>query len=382
MKSAETPLDPLKLHAELRGKIATQPTSDVTPATLAALYTPGVGEVSRHLAEHPEATRDYTVKSNSLAVISDGSAVLGLGNIGPYGAMPVMEGKAMLFKSLAGINAWPLVLDTQDTEQIIATIKAVAPSFGAINLEDISAPRCYEIEDRLHDELDIPVMHDDQHATAIVVLAGIMNAMKVVGKQLGTARVVVVGAGAAGSAVARLLVEAGVPDVVLVDSRGIIGLHRTDLDTYKSKWAQITNPRELQGDAAIAFAGADAVVAVSGPGAITPAHIRAMAPGAIVFALANPTPEIDPAAAHTAGAAVVATGRSDYPNQINNVLVFPGIFKGMLASGVNRVTSEIKLRAAAALAGLVPHPTPERIIPSVFDEGVAEAVASSVAAVR
>jgi len=373
----QTP-DPIERHRQLRGKIQTQSKAELTPESLGVYYTPGVGEVSLHLSAHPEAAGELTIKGNSLAVVSDGSAVLGLGNIGPYGALPVMEGKAMLFKDLAGIDAWPLVLDTQDTEAIIATVKAVAPNFGAINLEDISAPRCYEIEERLQAELSIPVMHDDQHATAIVALAGLINAFKVVGKDLPAAAIVVVGAGAAGSAIARLLVKYGVRDVVIADSRGILGPDRTDLDKYKRAWAKITNPRGLNGPAAVAITGADAVVAVSAPGSLTSGHIQSMAPSPIVFALANPTPEITPDEAHAAGAAVVATGRSDFPNQINNVLVFPGIFRGMLDAGVNQVTTEIKLRAATALAALVAHPTAARIVPSVFDQGVAESVAGAV----
>ncbi len=370
--------NPIERHRQLHGKIQVQSKAALTPESLAIYYTPGVGEVSMHLASHPEAAGELTLKGNSLAVVSDGSAVLGLGDIGPYGALPVMEGKAMLFKTLGGIDAWPLVLDTQDTEAIIATVKAVAPNFGAINLEDISAPRCYEIEERLQAELDIPVMHDDQHATAIVALAGLINAFKVVGKDLPAAKIVVIGAGAAGSAIARLLVDHGVRDVVIVDSKGILSSGRTDLDKYKQAWAKITNPRGLTGPASVALAGADAVVAVSVPGSVTGTHIRSMATSPIVFALANPTPEISPAEAHAAGATVVATGRSDFPNQINNVLVFPGIFRGMLDSGVNRVTTEIKLSAATAIAALVVSPTADKIVPSVFDDGVAEAVAAAV----
>ena len=370
--------NPIERHRQLHGKIQTLSKAELTPETLAVYYTPGVGEVSMHLSAHPEAAGELTLKGNSLAVVSDGSAVLGLGNIGPYGALPVMEGKAMLFKDLGGIDAWPLVLDTQDTEAIIATVKAVAPNFGAINLEDISAPRCYEIEERLQAELDIPVMHDDQHATAIVALAGLINAFKVVGKDISAAAIVVIGSGAAGSAIARLLVEYGVGSVVITDSRGIVSPDRTDLDKYKQQWAKITNPRGLTGLAAVALTGADAVVAVSAPGSLTSAHIKSMAQNPVVFALANPTPEIPPDEAHAAGATVVATGRSDYPNQINNVMVFPGIFRGMLDAGVNKVTTEIKLRAATALAALVVSPTADRIVPSVFDEGVAAAVAGAV----
>ncbi|MDB5178194.1 MAG: malate dehydrogenase Mdh [Patescibacteria group bacterium] len=378
MTNAQSHPDPIEAHRRLGGKIAVQAKAELTAEALAALYTPGVGQASSYLAEHPEAARELTIKRNSLAVISDGSAVLGLGNIGPYGALPVMEGKAMLFKQLADIDAWPLVLDTQDTEGIIAAVKAVAPVFGAINLEDIAAPACYEIEERLQEALDIPVMHDDQHATAIIALAGLINAFKVVGKDLRAARVVIVGAGAAGSALLRLLLDYGLSDVVLTDSRGIVEPSRTNLDPYKQQWARLGNPRHLTGDAGVALRGADAVVAVSVPGAVTAAQVKTMAKDPVVFALANPTPEIMPEDAKAAGAAVIATGRSDFPNQINNVLVFPGIFRGMLDSGVREVTPAIKLRAAQALAGLVPHPTAGRIVPSALDREVALAVAAAV----
>lgn len=372
--------DPLELHRQLAGKIATQSKVKLTPEALAALYTPGVGKVSTHLAAHPEDARQLTLKHNSLAVISDGTAVLGLGNIGPYGALPVMEGKAMLFKELADIDAWPLVLDSTNTEATIAAIKAVAPTFGAINLEDFAAPACYEIEDRLQAELDIPVMHDDQHATAIIALAGLINAFKVVKKDLKPAKIAIIGAGAAGSALLRLLLEYGVTDVVMTDSKGIVEPSRTNLDPYKQQWARLGNPRRLTGDAANAMNGADAVVALSVPGSVTADHIRSMASSPVVFTLANPTPEIMPEDAKTAGAAVIATGRSDFPNQINNVLVFPGIFRGMLDAGIKAVTPAIKLRAAQTLAALVSQPTAEVIVPSVFDDRVAPAVAAAVRA--
>jgi malate dehydrogenase (oxaloacetate-decarboxylating) len=284
----------------------------------------------------------------------------------------------MLFKELAGIDAWPLVLDTQDTESIIATIKAVAPVFGAINLEDIAAPACYDIEDRLQAELDIPIMHDDQHATAIITLAGLINAFKVVKKDLRQAKITVIGAGAAGSALLKLLIDYGVTDVVMTDSKAIVEPNRSDLDPYKRRWAELGNPRHLTGDAATAIADADAVVAVSVPGAVTTDHIRSMAQDPIVFTLSNPTPEIMPDQARAAGAAIIATGRSDFPNQINNVLVFPGIFRGMLDSGVRSVTPAIKLRAAQALADLVSTPTTDCIVPSVFDKAVAPTVAAAV----
>lgn len=380
MTSSSAPLDPIDLHRQLQGKLAVTPKIELTPQTLAALYTPGVGLVSSRLAEHPEEAAELTLKGRSVAVISDGSAVLGLGNIGPLGALPVMEGKALLFKALGGLDAWPLVLATQDTQEIIAAVQAVAPTFGAINLEDISAPRCYEVEEQLQAVLDIPVMHDDQHATAIVALAGLINAFKVVGKDLKTAKLVVVGAGAAGSAILRLLVDYGATDVVMTDSKGIVEPSRTNLDPYKQRWATLSNPRRLHGCAEVALHGADAVIAVSVPGSVTAEHVRSMADKAIVFALSNPTPEIMPDDAKAAGAAVIATGRSDYPNQINNVLVFPGVFKGLIAAGARAVTPQMKLRAAAALAALVPEPTAELVIPSALDPDVPAAVAGAVSA--
>lgn len=372
------PIDPIELHRQLQGKLAVQAKTDLTPDTLAALYTPGVGQVSAHLAKHPEEAGVLTLKGRTVAVVSDGSAVLGLGNIGPAGALPVMEGKALLFKELGGLDAWPIVLDTQDPAEIVAAVRAIAPTFGAVNLEDIAAPACYEVEEQLQAALDIPVMHDDQHATAIVALAGLMNAFKVVGKDLKQAKIVVVGAGAAGSAILRLLDDYGVADVVMTDSKGIVEGGRTNLDPYKQRWAKLSNPRGLSGAPEVALAGADAVVAVSVPGSVTPEHVRSMAERPVVFALSNPTPEIMPEQALAAGAAVVATGRSDFPNQINNVLVFPGVFKGLLAAGVRQVTPEIKLRAATALAALVPEPTAEHIIPSALDPAVPEAIASAV----
>ena len=379
MTKPTTPaLDPIELHRRLQGKLAVVSKTKLTPETLAALYTPGVGEVCREIADHPDMATTLTLKGRSVAVVSDGSAVLGLGNIGPLGALPVMEGKAILFKDLGGLDAWPIVLSTQNVDEIVAAVTAIAPTFGAINLEDISAPRCYEVEERLQEALDIPVMHDDQHATAIVALAGLINAAKVVAKDLRACRVVVVGAGAAGSGLFRLLVDYGVTDVVLTDSKGIVEPTRTNLDAYKQRWAQLGNPRHLTGDVGVALAGADIVVGVTVPGAFTAAHIKTMASQPIVFALANPTPEIMPDAAIAAGAAVVATGRSDYANQINNVLVFPGLFKGLLAHNAPAVTTAIKLACAAALADLIPQPTANQIIPSALDPRVAPTVAAAV----
>ena len=319
-----------------------------------------------------------SVKKNSVAVISDGSAVLGLGNIGPYGALPVMEGKALLFKQLANIDAWPIVLATQDPDEIVRVVKAIAPAFGGINLEDIAAPQCFAIEQALIKELGIPVMHDDQHGTAIVVLAGLINAVKVAKKQLGKLRVVVNGAGAAGIAVARLLSAAGVKDLVLVDRSGIIGPTRTGLTPVKQELLAFTNPRQLAGALAEALSGADVFIGVSGKGALVAELVTTRAPRAIVFALANPEPEILPDEAKKAGAVVVATGRSDFPNQINNALVFPGIFRGALDRGVVAITEASKLRAAKALAALVANPVAAKIVPDMLDRRVVSAVARAV----
>jgi malate dehydrogenase (oxaloacetate-decarboxylating) len=345
---------------------------------LSLYYTPGVGVASRHLAAHPEDARKLSVKRNSVAVVSDGSAVLGLGNIGPYGALPVMEGKALIFKEFAGIDAWPLVLDTQDPDEIVRTVLAIAPNFGGINLEDIKAPECFEVEERLMRELDIPVMHDDQHGTAIVVLAGLLNATKVVKKSLKKLRVVIMGAGAAGVAVAKLLRAAGIDDIIILDRAGTIYKGKEGLNASKQELAKLTNPRRIKGQLADALDGADAFVGVSGPGLLTSEHIRMMAPRAIVFALSNPVPEILPDEAKAGGAAVIATGRSDFPNQINNALVFPGIFRGALDKGVQKITEETKLRAAKALAALIKNPTANKIIPDVFDRRVVPSVAKEV----
>ncbi len=343
---------------------------------LSLLYTPGVAEVSLAIAEDPALSRRYTARGNTVAVISDGTAVLGLGDIGPLGAMPVMEGKAVLFKHFADIDAVPVVMETGSVDELVEAIVRIAPSYGGINLEDISAPRCFEIEDQLKERLDIPVFHDDQHGTAIVVLAGLLNAVKVLDRDLAEQRIVVSGAGAAGVAVTRLLQRAGVRDVVVCDSRGIISAAREDLTGHKARLAASTNPRGLTGRIATALDGADVFVGVSG-GTVPEAEVAAMAPGGMVFALANPTPEVHPDVARR-HAAVVATGRSDFPNQINNVLAFPGIFRGALDAGATQITEAMKLAAARAIAGLVEHPTPDRIVPSVFQEGVAEAVATAV----
>lgn len=370
----------LKAHKKLRGKLEIRSKAALkNKDDWSTFYTPGVAAVSLHLAKNPKDAREYSIKRNTVAVISDGSAVLGLGNIGPLGALPVMEGKCVIFKEMANVDAFPLVLATQDTEEIIETIKRIAPVFGGINLEDIAAPRCFEIEMRLKRELDIPVMHDDQHGTAIVVLAGLINAAKVVKKKLSGMKIVVVGAGAAGRAVALLLVKYGVKDVIVTDSRGIISKKRLDIGkSYKKDLAGITNPRNLAGTVEDALKGADVVIGVSGPGTLTEAHVASMAKNAIVFALANPTPEIMPELAKRGGAMVIATGRSDYPNQVNNSLVFPGIFRGALDRGVSAITDEMKVRAAEALAKLVKNPTKEAILPKTGDKKAVIAVAKSV----
>ncbi len=368
----------LALHKKLGGKIEVRSRACATRDSLKLLYTPGVGAVSMFLHEHPDKTRLYTGVGRTVAIVSDGSAVLGLGNIGPEAALPVMEGKALLFKEFGGVDAIPIVLSCHDTEDIIAAVKAIAPSFGGINLEDIAAPQCFEVEARLKEELTIPVMHDDQHGTAIVVLAGLINALKVAHKSPGRARITVVGAGAAGTAIAKLLVGFGVGDVVVVDSKGIIEPGRHYLHPYKKELAALTNHERRVGGVREAVAGADVLIGVSGPGTILPEHIRVMAQRPIVFALANPVPEIMPDEAIAAGAYVVGTGRSDFPNQLNNVLAFPGVFQGALSHGVTQITDTMKLKAAKKLAALVQKPTPTHIIPSTFDKRVVNAVASAI----
>lgn len=369
----------LAAHKRVGGKIRVKSAFRVkTPKDLSLYYTPGVGAVSSHLAKHKKETKNYTIRKGMIAVISDGSAVLGLGNIGPEGALPVLEGKSLLFKEFADVEAFPIALATQDAEEIIRTVKNISPVFAGINLEDIAAPRCFEIESRLIDELDIPVMHDDQHGTAIVVLAGLLNAFRVVRKDIKKSIVVIVGAGAAGSGITELLNAYGAGDVILVDRKGIVYRGREDSDRHKKYLANITNAENRKGTLEDALRGADAVIGVSGPGMISPTHIRSMAPRPIVFAMANPVPEIYPDAAKEAGAAVVATGRSDFPNQINNVLVFPGVFKGALEGGVRKITVKMKLRAALAIARLVKRPTAERIIPSVFNKNVVRGVAEAM----
>ncbi len=368
----------IERHRELRGKVEIHPKTEVTDETLEILYTPGVGDVASHLAKDGDDARELTIRGNSVAVVSDGSAVLGLGDIGALGALPVMEGKAMLFKQRAGIDAFPIVLSTKDADEIVAAVRAIAPTFGAINLEDIAAPRCYEVERRLEQELDIPVVHDDQHATAIAVLAALENAFSILDKRFEAAKVAIVGAGAAGMATAALLRARGTREVVVTDSEGIVSADRDDLDEQKRSFVELTG-RERGGSVEDALRDADAVVGVSVAGAIERSHVEMMARDPVVFALANPDPEIEPGAAREAGAAIVATGRSDHPNQVNNALVFPGLFRGLLDARVRDVTDEIKLSAARALAALVDSPSPDRILPSEFDDGLVEAVASAVA---
>ncbi|HMO78161.1 MAG TPA: NADP-dependent malic enzyme [Candidatus Paceibacterota bacterium] len=369
----------LALHKKLKGKLEVVSKGKLlTCDDWSTMYTPGVGAVSSHLAKYPKDAREYTMKRNTVAVISDGSAVLGLGNIGPIAALPVMEGKCAILKEMANIDGIPIVLDVHDTESIIKVVKAIAPTFGAINLEDIAAPQCFEIEERLKAELDIPVMHDDQHGTAVVVLAGLINAAKVVGKALQKLKVVVVGAGAAGRAVTLLLLKAGVENVIVTDSKGIIYKGRRDLSGYKMKLSEVTNINKVQGDVLNAVTGSDVVIGVSGPGTIAQFHVEAMAEKAIVFALANPIPEILPEDARRAGAMVVATGRSDFPNQVNNALAFPGIFRGALDRGVKNITDEMKLVAAKKIAAMIKKPTADMVIPSVMTPNLVKIVASAV----
>ena len=373
----------LRLHEQWQGKLNTVPKMDIkTREDLALAYTPGVAEPCRKIAANPADAYKYTMKANTVAVVSDGSAVLGLGNIGPLAAMPVMEGKCALFKAFGGVNAVPLCLDTQDVDEIVETVKRLAPSFGGINLEDISAPRCFEIERRLIDELDIPVFHDDQHGTAIVVLSGIINALRLVGKDKASVRVVVNGAGSAGIAIAKLLLSYGFAHVTMCDIRGILSSSYEGMNPAQEAMLAVTNLEDKSGTLADAMEGADIVIGVSAPGVITPDMVASMADDAIVFAMANPTPEIFPDKARAAGARVVGTGRSDFPNQVNNVIAFPGIFKGALQARAERITEPMKLAAAEALAALVSDEelTEEFIMPDPFDPRVADAVADAVRA--
>ncbi|MCI9463771.1 MAG: NADP-dependent malic enzyme [Lachnospiraceae bacterium] len=373
----------LKLHEEWNGKLETVSKTPVkTREDLALAYTPGVAEPCKVIAEDTDAAYTYTWKANTIAVVSDGSAVLGLGNIGPHAAMPVMEGKAVLFKEFGGVNAVPICLDTQDTEEIIKAVTYLAPGFGGINLEDISAPRCFEIEERLKATLDIPVFHDDQHGTAIVVLSGTINALKVVGKQKEDCKVVVNGAGSAGIAIAKLLLSYGFKNVILCDSTGIVSKSRNDLNKVKQQMTELTNLDNETGTLADAMKNADIFIGVSAPNVVTPEMVSSMNKDAIIFAMSNPVPEIMPDTAKAAGARVVGTGRSDFPNQINNVVAFPGIFKGALEGRAKQITEEMKLAAALAIAGLVPEEelNEDHVMPEAFDPRVAETVAQAVKA--
>ena len=371
----------LKLHEEWNGKLEIVAKSPVkSREDLSLAYTPGVAEPCKVIAQDKEAAYKYTMKANTVAVVSDGSAVLGLGNIGPYAAMPVMEGKAVLFKEFGGVNAVPICLDTQDTEEIIKAVTYLAPGFGGINLEDISAPRCFEIEERLKEILDIPVFHDDQHGTAIVVLAGIINALKVVGKKKEDCRIVVNGAGSAGVAITRLLLTYGFPHITMCDKVGIVSKKTEGLNWMQQKMAELTNLEQQTGTLADAMKGADIFVGVSAPGIVTPEMVASMNRDAILFAMANPVPEIMPDIAKAAGAKIVGTGRSDFPNQVNNVVAFPGIFKGALEGRAPKITEEMKLAAANAIASLVPDEelNEDNIMPEAFNPRVAEVVAEAV----
>ncbi len=371
----------LKAHEEWNGKLSTEAKAKVdSREALAIAYTPGVAEPCRKIADDKELVYKYTWKANTIAVVSDGSAVLGLGNIGPEAAMPVMEGKAVLFKEFGGVNAVPICLDTQDTEEIIKAVTYLAPGFGGINLEDISAPRCFEIEERLKATLDIPVFHDDQHGTAIVVLAALINSLKIVDKKPGDCKVVVSGAGAAGVAITKLMMNYGFKNVILCNSKGIVSKGAKGLNWMQEKMAEVTNPENISGSLADALKGADIFIGVSAPGIVTKDMVRSMNSDAILFAMANPDPEILPSDAKEAGARIVGTGRSDFPNQVNNVIAFPGIFKGALEGRAPQITEEMKMAAALAIASMVPEDklSEEYVIPAPFMPGIADRVAEEI----
>lgn len=379
MKKNDTSAKAIALHKKMGGKIRIAPALPIkSRADMSLQYTPGVAAVSMLVAKNNKLARDYTIKGKMIAVISDGSAVLGLGNIGALGALPVMEGKAALFKAFANVDAFPIVLNTQNVDEVVDTIIRISPAFGGINLEDFAAPNCFEIERRVKEALDIPVMHDDQHGTAIAVLAALINAAKVVKKDLKKLKVVVAGAGAAGTAVTKLLLKAGVADIIVLDRAGTLIKTRRDLSGHKKELAALTNPRDISGTLQDALKGADVVLGVSGPGLMTAKDVALMADKAIVLAMANPTPEIMPEEAKKGGAAVIGTGRSDYPNQINNSLVFPGVFRGALDNRVTKITDDMKLKAAKNLAALVKKPTADKIVPGPFDKGVVQAVAKAI----
>ena len=369
----------MREHVRFRGKLQTAvPFALDSREALSWAYTPGVAEPCRVIAKDPERVYDLTIKGHTVAVVTDGSAVLGLGNIGPEASLPVMEGKCALFKAFGDLDAFPIALNTLDVDEIVETVKRISTVFGGVNLEDISAPRCFEVERQLVEELDIPVMHDDQHGTAVVIMAGLTNALKVVGKEMSNIRVAMSGAGAAGLAVAHLLHALGVPEIAVVDSRGILVSDREDMNAYKKEVA-VYNVSKRRGGLSEAMRGADVFIGVSAPGIVSGDMVASMAKDAIIFAMANPLPEIMPEVALTAGARVVATGRSDFPNQVNNVLAFPGIFKGAMGVRARRITSEMKVAAATALAGLVESPSAERIIPDPFTPRLADTVAKAVA---
>jgi len=369
----------LAFHKKHRGKLETKSKVSLkNKRDLSLSYTPGVGAVSSAIGKNRKLAREYTLKRNTVAIVSDGSAILGLGNLGAEAAIPVMEGKAVLFKEFAGVDAFPICLVTQDTEKIIEAVKNIAPVFGGINLEDISAPRCFEIEERLKKELQIPVLHDDQHGTATVVLAALINSLKLRGLKKEKAKLVINGAGAAGNAVSQLLLKFGFKNIILVDSHGAIYDGRKNLDKFKKFLAKRTNKAKIKGDLARCLEGSDIFIGVSRAGLLKPEMIKAMNPKPIIFALANPVPEIMPDLAKKAGAYIVATGRSDFPNQLNNVLAFPGIFRGALDHGVRRITDEMLVKAARNLAATVKNPNPEKILPDVFDKKVAKTVALAI----
>ena len=371
--------DSLELHRKNHGKLSIESKVELNDKKdLSLAYTPGVGQVCLEINQDPKLAREYTIKRNTVAIVSDGSAVLGLGNLGGLASLPVMEGKAALFKRFGGVDAFPICLDTQDTEEIIATVKRIAPTFGGINLEDISAPRCFEIEKRLRAELDIPVMHDDQHGTAVVVLAGLINALKLRGTDKAEVKVVVNGIGAAGVAVTKLMLAYGFKNIVMCDTQGALHKDREGLTDIKLEMAGLTNASGIKGGLEECLKGADAFIGVSKAGALKPEMIRTMAERPVVFALANPIPEIMPDEAKQAGVFIIATGRSDFPNQVNNVLAFPGIFRGALDKQVKQISEKILIRAAEGLAAAVKEPGVEKILPTAFEEGVAETVASAV----
>lgn len=369
----------LKKHKQLKGKISTELKAKLdTKDDLSTYYSPGVGAVSKHLAKHPEQTREYTWTNNTVAVVSDGSAVLGLGNIGPLAALPVMEGKSMLFKHFAGIDSVPVVLDVHTANEIVAAVKAIAPTYGAINLEDIAAPICFEVEERLKTDLDIPVFHDDQHGTAVVVLAGLINAMKVTNRQLKDCKIVISGAGAAGTAIIKLLHRYAQPQMLVVDSKGIVSKNRKDLNNEKKQLLKYSNFEEIDGTLEDALKNSDIFIGVSKADLLTKKMVKSMNKNPIVFALANPNPEIRPELAREAGVAILATGRSDYPNQVNNAVAFPGIFRGALDNRVAKITDDHKVKAAEVIASLVKNPSENEIIPSVLNDKLVPEIAKVI----